>query len=69
MAFMAHKDMIARHPGKASQARPMTQQRPNLGAPSAPQTLVRLVGCHDARIKKANAASAQQDASRSRPRH
>jgi len=65
---MAHKDMTARRSGKASQA-PMAQQRPDLGAPSAPQTLVRLVGCHDTRAKKANAAGAQQAAPRSRPRH
>jgi len=66
---MAHKDTTARCSGKASRATPMAQQRPDLGAPSAPQTLVRLVGCHDARTKKANAAGAQQAAPRSRPRH
>ncbi|WP_407154263.1 hypothetical protein [Bradyrhizobium sp. STM 3557] len=66
---MAHKDVTARRSGKSSQATPMAQQRPDLGAPSAPQTLVRLVGCHDARTKKAAAASTRQAAPRSRPRH
>jgi hypothetical protein len=66
---MAHKDMTARRSGKSSQATPMAQQRPDLGAPSAPQTLVRLVGCHDVRTKKANATSPQPAAPRSHRRH
>jgi hypothetical protein len=72
---MAHKDITARRTEapprsrKAGQATPMAQQRPDLGALSAPQTLVRLVGCHDARTKKADAAGPQQAAPRSRPRH
>jgi len=73
---MAHKDITARRAGsaaprsrKASHTTPMAQQRPDLGAPSAPQTLVRLVGCHDARARKTGATGSPQAAPRSRPRH
>jgi hypothetical protein len=72
---MAHKDITARRTESASRLRkashgtPMAQQRPDLGAPSAPQTLVRLIGSRDVRTHKAGTADPQQAAPRSRPRH
>jgi hypothetical protein len=78
---MAHKDTAdtdidARRAGspasrsrKVSHSTPMMQQRPDRGGASAQQTLVRLVGSHDAGTKKAGAVGPQQAAQRSRPRH
>jgi hypothetical protein len=58
----------AARPRKAA-ATPMVQQQPNdYGASSAPQRLVRLVGCSDPHARSDGAAFAKQKAARSRRR-
>jgi len=52
-----------------SRSIPMTQQQPDLGSPSAPQTLVRLIGCSDPKARSDQATSRRQPASRPKPHH
>lgn len=74
---LAHKDSSIREPAtpakrlrKAAQATPMAQQRPDdYGASSAPQRLVRLVGCCDPHAQDDRTAHAKRKAVRSRQRH
>jgi hypothetical protein len=47
----------------------MAQQRPDLGAPSAPQTLVQLVGCSDPKAGPDQAVRRRQAAIRSKAHH
>jgi hypothetical protein len=74
---MAHNDITARGPGSPVEPRPrassgitpMAQQQSDLGSPSAPQKLVRLVGCHDVKAQQADPARPEQAPDRSRSRH
>jgi len=48
---------------------PMTQQRPDLGSPSAPQTLIQLVGCSDPKARSDQAISRRQTGKRPKAHH
>jgi hypothetical protein len=79
---LAHKDLAqkdiaargsaapAKRAGKAVHATPMAEQRPDdYGASSAPQRLIRLVGCYDPKAREDHDAPPKRKPTRSRPRH